>query len=217
MLSRKAQAGSQSHRLATAIEEQALRAGKIVWRMRQFARHHALQLQAVAMRELVDECLQWLRLDSRAAGVKLLVSLPAALPLVSADRIQIQQVLLNLLRNALQAMEASARKSLVVRARVDKARQELVLDVADRGCGLPQQVALDIYQPFFTTRSDGLGLGLPISQSIIQRHGGRLWSSARARGGTVFSFSLPLATSAQPQHPEASSHGTADIRPRGGD
>lgn len=199
VLQRKTDGVAEWQALVSKIEEQALRAGHIVWRMRQFARHQDLDLQPLALAQMMEECVQWLRLDSRAAGVRFMTWLPQGLPPVLADRIQIQQVLLNLLRNAVQAMEHSPRKTLVLRARLDVARTELVVDVADRGCGLPQPVALDVFKPFYTTRPDGLGLGLAISQSIVQRHHGRLWSSARAHGGTVFSFSLPLAGGALPE------------------
>lgn len=85
----------------------------------------------------------------------------------------------------------SGKRVVQVRVRQDIPRREVVIEVADRGCGLPSQVAFDVFKPFFTTKTDGLGLGLSISQSILARHNGRLWSKERDGGGTIFSFSIP--------------------------
>lgn len=178
--------------IANRVEEQALRAGQIVWRMRQFGRHQNLALVAVDAPALVNESLEWIRLDSGSSGVEFATRFPPFIPPILADRIQIQQVLLNLLRNAVQSMhENEGKRQVVVRLREDRSRREVVIEVADRGCGLPSQVAFDVFKPFFTTKADGLGLGLSISQSILSRHNGRLWSSARVGGGTLFSFSIP--------------------------
>lgn len=178
--------------IAQRVEEQALRAGQIVWRMRQFGRHQNMALSAVDVKNLIEESLDWIKLDTGSFGVELSTRYPVFTPAIWADRIQIQQVLLNLLRNAVQSMHDNSGKRVVqVRVRHDEPRREVVIEVADRGCGLPSQVAFDVFKPFFTTKTDGLGLGLSISQSILARHNGRLWSKEREGGGTIFSFSIP--------------------------
>jgi two-component system sensor kinase FixL len=194
---------------AARVEEQALRAGNIVWRMREFSRNKDLALAPVDVDALIKESLEWIQLDSQVSGIQFSAAIPDGIPPIMADRIQIQQVLLNVLRNAVQSMAGSgnsgrAERSVAVRVREDTGRGEVVIEVADRGCGLPSQVAFDVFKPFFTTKAEGLGLGLSISQSIVTRHGGRLWSSARTNGGTVFSFSVPqqkIGGEASPEHP----------------
>lgn len=178
--------------IAQRVEEQALRAGQIIWRMRQFGRHQNMALGAIAVKPLIEESLDWIKLDTGSYGVEFSTRYPEPTPDIWADRIQIQQVLLNLLRNAVQSMHDNSGKRVVqVRVRQDIPRREVVIEVADRGCGLPSQVAFDVFKPFFTTKTDGLGLGLSISQSILARHNGRLWSKERDGGGTIFSFSIP--------------------------
>ncbi len=200
---------------ATRVEEQALRAGNIVWRMRDFARNKDLALAPVEVASLIEESLEWIKLDSQVSGIQFSAAIPRDIPPIMADRIQIQQVLLNLLRNAVQSMAGSsgrAERTVAVRVREELARHEVVIEVADRGCGLPSQVAFDVFKPFFTTKAEGLGLGLSISQSIVTRHGGRLWSSARTNGGTVFSFSVPQQKIDEHGSPEHSAITEAGIR-----
>ncbi|MFC5300787.1 PAS domain-containing protein [Azospira restricta] len=191
VLVRKAADHPELRELAVRIENETLRAGQVVWRMRQFSRHGQLDPVALDLRALIDESLEWVRLDNRVQGIGFEVELPEVPLPVRVDRVLIEQALLNLLRNSIQSMADSEHpRSILVRARIDGA--QVVVDVADRGCGLPSQVACDVFQPFFTTKPDGLGLGLSITQSIVARHGGRLWSAAREGGGTVFSFSVPV-------------------------
>lgn len=176
------------------IEEQALRAGQIVWRMRDFAKRRGTQRQPVALVMLVADVFEWLSWNRRMHEVEFVSRISADLPAVSVDRLQIEQVLLNLIHNGIQAMEEVPGKRIIeLGATVFAARSEIVISVADQGCGLPSQVALDIFTPFVTSKPDGLGLGLSISRSIVSQHGGRLWSAPREGGGSVFSFSLPLS------------------------
>lgn len=176
------------------IEKQALRAGQIVWRMRDFAKQRNTERQTVRVDALVADVFEWLSWDRRANGVEFSSTIPADLPTLQIDRVQIEQVLLNLIWNGIQAMaDLPARATIKLDATLDAARNELIITVADRGCGLPDQIALDIFAPFATNKPDGLGLGLSISRSIIEQHHGRLWSAPRAGGGSIFSFSLPVA------------------------
>ena len=181
------------------IEQQALRAGQIVWRMRDFAKLRNTERQALQMDKLVADVFEWLSWDRRSKGIELSSTIPADFPALQIDRVQIEQVLLNLIWNGIQAMaDLPAMATIKLGATLDAARKEAIISVADHGCGLPDQIALDIFAPFATNKPDGLGLGLSISRSIIEQHHGRLWSAPRAGGGSIFSFSLPLAEAPLP-------------------
>lgn len=181
------------------IEKQALRVGQIVWRMRGFAKLRNTERQAVRLDALMADVIEWLSWDSRSNDVEFVLSIAADLPALKIDRIQIEQVLLNLIWNGIQAMaDLPTRATITLGATLDATRNEVIITVADRGCGLPDQIALDIFAPFATNKPDGLGLGLSISSSIIEQHHGRIWSAPRAGGGSIFSFSLPLAAAPLP-------------------
>ena len=108
-----------------------------------------------------------------------------------ADRVQVQQVLLNLLRNAMEAMEASPVRELTLgTARWDSM---VAVSVADTGSGIPPAIAAQLFQPFVTTKSDGMGIGLSVCRAIVEAHGGRLWVEPNPGGGSVFRFTLPVA------------------------
>jgi C4-dicarboxylate-specific signal transduction histidine kinase len=118
---------------------------------------------------------------------------------VRADALQVQQVLLNLVGNAMDAINASPgpeARTLAISARAEPAGVEIAIQ--DSGPGLAPDVHDQLLHPFFTTKPDGLGLGLPISQSIIEAHGGRLWATPNARHGVTFHFTLPIASAAAP-------------------
>jgi C4-dicarboxylate-specific signal transduction histidine kinase len=126
-------------------------------------------------------------------GVLLEYQLTEALPLVVADRVQLQQVLLNLIMNAMEAMTATTDQARVVgvESRIDQCGSVLVA-VRDSGSGLGSETDR-VFVPFFTTKANGMGMGLPISRSLIEAHGGRLWAAPNTPQGAVFSFTLPVA------------------------
>ena len=115
------------------------------------------------------------------------------LPSINGDIVQLQQVLLNLMMNAIEAMagEKSARRELHVSSERDG--EQVLVTVRDTGNGLDPSASEAIFEAFFTTKSHGLGMGLAISRSIVETHGGRLWAAANERGGTIFRFTVPLA------------------------
>ena len=115
--------------------------------------------------------------------------------MVIADRVQIQQVLINLMRNAMEAMRESPRKELVVRTR-PTADERMLVEVEDTGPGIAEDIAPQLFRPFVTTKPSGMGIGLSISRRIIQSHGGDLTVATNAVGGATFSFTLPLMTEA---------------------
>lgn len=188
------------------IEEQALRAGTIVWRMRDFAKLRTTQRQKIALSGLIVDIFDWLAWDRRAQDCELISHIPIDLPDVFADRVQIEQVLMNLIGNGIEAMVDMPEKHVIeVAASLNVAKNEITVSVADRGCGLPEHVLAESFSPFVSSKPDGLGLGLSISRSIVSLHGGQLWAEARAGGGSIFYFSLPLDDKASTSEPEAPS------------
>jgi two-component system sensor histidine kinase DctS len=117
---------------------------------------------------------------------------PPHLPKLLADPVLLGQVLINLMRNGIDAMAATPpeRRQLIVEAQLLEDQVEVC--IADRGCGIPPEVAEKLFSPFFTTKTEGMGMGLNICRSVIEFHGGRLWFEPGAEGGTVFIFTLPL-------------------------
>jgi len=175
------------------IAAQARRAGEIVWRMRDFVRAEDAQFKPQDLNAVIREIAPMGELQARGPGVTIQYKLDAGLPPVRADRVQVEQVLLNLVKNGIESMEGAAHgKQLVVRTRRLN-QDEIETAVADEGCGLPERMKPDAFPPFFTTKQGGLGLGLSISHSIVEAHGGRLWCSPNAGCGTTFYFTLPVS------------------------
>lgn len=195
-------------RLRMALEKtahQAERAGEIIRRLRTFLGKGDSQPAAVSLPRLIDDVLELVRPTARQSGVRLHLDLPDSLPPVFADRIQIEQVLLNLIRNGLEAVNSQPPGSRTVTlsaARLDPTT--LRISVHDNGPGLAEDVQDRLFQPFTSTKTTGMGLGLSISRSIIEAHGGKLWCQNLdpeapslpflPSGGTLFHFTLPVAT-----------------------
>ncbi|CBL45496.1 Two-component sensory protein [gamma proteobacterium HdN1] len=179
---------------ARKIEDQAIRAGEILWQMRKVARPSTEGVRLQPLRALIEEMLDWLQFDGNSAGCRVLIRISQDLPPVWVDRIQIQQVLSNLIRNAAKAIMvakiAPRLRTILVTARVAE-NGWLWVQVANRGAELPERLKQNRFDAFFTTYEDGLGLGLSICNTILQRHGGKLLVRERRGGGAVFSFSLP--------------------------
>lgn len=186
--------------ITTALEQiaqQALRAGEVIRRLRAFAKYHDAKLEPVGANRLLAELVELAQTDTHHHNVRLLVEAAAESPIVSADAVQIQQVLLNLVRNAIDAMQTIPEplREIVLRTRVAE-RGEIEFMVADRGTGLPPELSSEVFTAFFSTKPLGTGLGLSISQSIIKVHGGRLWCTDNPGGGARFFFSLPSTDAA---------------------
>lgn len=169
--------------------EQSLRAGQIIRRLRDFVARGESERQVESIKKLVEEAAALALVGARDQGVRVLFRLDPAADLVMADKVQIQQVMLNLMRNAIEAMEGSERRELVVSVSPTAERMILV-SVADTGSGISEDVRLNLFQPFVTSKRHGMGVGLSISRTIIESHGGRIWADANAGGGTVFKFTL---------------------------
>ncbi len=174
---------------------QALRAGQIVARLREFVMKGEAEKRAENIHELVRGAGTLALVGAKGRGVAVSIRVAPALPPVFVNRVQIQQVLINLIRNAVEAMsEEGGRGGTTYRELVISVMQsspEVVeVSVADTGPGLAPEVASRLFQPFVTTKPDGMGVGLSTSQSIVQAHGGQLWAEARPGSGTVFRFTL---------------------------
>lgn len=177
------------------IAAQSARTNTIIQHVRHFARQSKPQYLTVRIEELFDDIADFLHLEVRRHHVYLHRTIAPDLPPVLADPLQLQQVILNLIHNAVEAMSASeGQRTITVFARPDK---ELVeIGVKDTGPGVAPDVFNQLLHPFFTTKPDGLGLGLSISQSIVEAHGGRLWATSNQGPGVTFHFTLPTASRA---------------------
>jgi PAS domain S-box-containing protein len=169
--------------------EQALRGGQIIQRLGDFVTRGETEKQIETLPTLIEEASALALAGSGALGIRVSFRFDARASTIIADRIQIQQVLINLIRNAAEAMGGMERRELVLTTKfVDSEKVEVA--VADRGPGLPKEMTGELFRPFVSTKRDGMGLGLLICRSIVEAHGGRLWSEPNPGGGTIFHFSL---------------------------
>lgn len=174
------------------ITEQTGRAGDIIRRLRDFVAKRELDRQIQDLNEVVEESIALGLVGAVRGNVLLKKKLNSEIAAVFIDRIQIQQVLINLLRNAVEAMTESPKRQLLVATHCD-GPESVRVSVADTGAGLPAQIEANLFQPFLTTKEHGLGIGLSICRSIVEAHGGRLWMEPNPGGGTIFQFRLPVA------------------------
>jgi PAS domain S-box-containing protein len=179
----------------TRIAAEAERAGEVVRKMRSFVRGDEGQLAAVDANFLVAEVLRLAAPEARQSGVELAAIPGEGLAPVLADSIQIQQVLLNLVRNAVEAIGGAETAERTVRVTTRAGEPGFVeVIVADTGPGLTAEALERVFEPFYTTKPDGIGIGLALSRSIVEAHGGRLWAAAAPGGGAAFHLRLPAAT-----------------------
>ncbi|MFW8565904.1 PAS domain S-box protein [Orrella sp. 11846] len=183
---------ADSERLLEALEkaaQQAQRAGKIISRIREFVKRNEPRRQRVDLHEIIDNAIGLADIDARKRSIQVELIVPEQLPPVLADPILIEQVLLNLVKNGLEAMEASQGQEL----KVIVSHQSNLVEIAviDQGHGVEDPDRL--FEPFFSTKSEGLGMGLNICRTIIESHHGQLWAAKNPEGGTIFRFTLPCA------------------------
>jgi two-component system sensor kinase FixL len=172
--------------------EQALRAGQIIRRLRDFVARGESEKRVERLSKMIEEAGALGLAGAREQNVQLRFTLDPKADLVLADRVQIQQVLVNLFRNALEAMAVSPQRELVV-TNTPLGDDMVKVEVADTGSGFQDDVIPNLFQTFFTTKETGMGVGLSISRSIIEAHGGRMWAESNAAGGATFHFTLPAA------------------------
>jgi two-component system sensor kinase FixL len=193
-------AGEQTGLLRDAIgraADQALRAGQIIRRLRQFVAGGEGERQCEDLSKLIEEASALAMVGVREAGIHVGFDLDANATVVWADKIQVQQVLLNLIRNAIDAMnEVMHRELTISTCMLPDGMVEIY--IADTGIGIAPEVATQLFQPFVTTKPNGMGVGLSISRTIVEAHGGRIWATANPVGGTIFHLTLKTLDVEQP-------------------
>lgn len=172
---------------------QSTRAGDVVTRMRSMVQRHELDPKPIRIDQAVRECVGMVKLDCDLRDIRIELPPTGPLPVVVVDEIHVQQVVLNLLRNAMEAIElappAGAREiSIAIQA---GEHDEVRVDISDRGVGIHEGDLERVFESFYSTKSSGLGVGLAICRKLIEAHGGKLWASHNPGGGAVFSFTLP--------------------------
>jgi two-component system sensor kinase FixL len=169
--------------------EQSLRAGQIIRRLRDFVARGETEQRIESLKRLLEEASALALVGAKDRGVRVTYALDPGLDAVLADKVQVQQVVLNLVRNAVEAMEQSDRRELTIGTERG-ADGMAVIRVSDTGTGIAPEIADQLFQPFMTTKSQGLGVGLSISRTIVESHGGRIWVEPNPGGGTIFRFTL---------------------------
>ena len=178
------------------IVQAATQASEIVQRIRGLFHKRTSMAEALDVNGLIQETISIVAREAQRKNVDLRTELDAGLPSVSVDRIQLQQVILNLIINGIEAMAGldTEPKSLLIRSGLPNQR-ELLVSVADTGPGIDPGHASRLFAAFFTTKPQGIGMGLRISRSIIEAHGGRLWAEKNEPHGAVFHLTLPIKSS----------------------
>lgn len=174
---------------------QAQRAGQIIRRLRSFVEKGAVERAPEALNKVVEEAAALASTGARVDGIRVVLELDPDLPPVPMDKVQVQQVVVNLVRNAVEVLRQAERRTLTIRTTPDKNGGQEVA-VIDTGPGIDPGIADRLFTPFATTKADGMGIGLSISQSIVEAHGGRIWAEANPDGGAVFRFILPASRTA---------------------
>lgn len=177
--------------LMTKSVEQANRAGEIIRRLRTFVARGETQKSMDELSDVVNEACALALIGTRSEGVETTLSLTHDLPPTMMDRIQIQQIVVNLIRNSLDAMDNQEQRAIVIKTEIGE-DNTLEVSVADNGPGLDAEIAEKLFQPFNSSKADGMGIGLSISRTIIEQHGGTIRATPNEGGGVIFSFTLPM-------------------------
>jgi PAS domain S-box-containing protein len=187
------------------------RAGEVIRRLRLFLKKHEVQQHAVNINQVVDDVLQLIRSDFVNHKVTVDTELARNLPDITGDPVQLQQVLLNLLVNACDAMcDCSvAERRLLIRTGVENGSSAVIVSVTDRGNSIQEEKMEEIFEPFFTTKTKGMGLGLSVCRTIIAAHRGKLWATNNPDRGATFHFSLPIAATNKETATSNTTHATS--------
>ena len=169
--------------------EQTVRSGEIISRLRGFVNSNNAERRPENLGQLVEEACALALVGAKERGITAHIVLDPAVFAISVDRLQIQQVLLNLIRNALDAMEGCKLRELTVETSVGP--EGVRVSVADTGKGIPPEIQARLFQPFVTTKAENVGIGLSVCRAIVEAHGGRLWLEENPRGGSIFRLTLP--------------------------
>jgi len=170
----------------------ATRASNVISRIRSLITKAATERDQVQLNEIIEEVMALVNFQASTNNISLMLELTPSLPMVFADRIQLQQVILNVTMNGFEAMSGvtDRPKQLLIRSQMQDS-SHVTVSIQDSGVGVDADVLARLFEPFFTTRSEGIGMGLAISLSIIESHGGRLWAESTVNQGSVFRFTLP--------------------------
>jgi two-component system sensor kinase FixL len=171
--------------------DQAMRAGHIIRRLRDFVARGESERRVESITKLVEEASALALVGVKDLGIRVQFQFNPEIDLVIADRVQVQQVVLNLIRNAMDAMETSQTRDLVV-AIAPAESGHVRISVTDSGSGISPEIAEQLFQPFITTKRHGMGVGLSISRAIVEAHNGRIWAEPNPTGGTIFHFTLAV-------------------------
>jgi two-component system sensor kinase FixL len=178
--------------ICAKIDDQARRAGQVIGNLRKFVRKQEIETQSLDVNRVIADVLSLIEADAHSEGIPLHVRSGDALPRVRADAVQLQQVLLNLTRNSVDAMRGGLAKERGIIIATERGEHDAVrITVTDHGHGVSPQLGEHIFHPFVTTKSDGLGVGLAISRTIVQSCDGNLSYSDNPRGGSIFTIELP--------------------------
>jgi C4-dicarboxylate-specific signal transduction histidine kinase len=185
----------EARQSAERIIQDGTRAGKVLGHIRSLFKKEAPVRDWLNMNDVIEELTMFLRGEALNHRVLLRTDLAADLPSVRGDRVQLQQVVLNLIMNGIEATRGKADrgKEIWIRTR-SEGTAGIRIVVEDSGVGLGPEIAEKIFQPFFTTKDQGIGMGLSISRSIVESHAGRLWADPRPSGGAVFQFTVPVGS-----------------------
>jgi two-component system sensor kinase FixL len=173
--------------------EQALRAGQVIRRLRDFVARGESERRIESIGKIAEEASTLALVGAKDQGVRTRFQIARGRDFVLADKVQVQQVLLNLIRNAIEAMQQSEVRNLTISA-ANEDNGLIRVSVADTGPGIPPEVAKQLFQPFVTTKREGMGVGLSICRTIVEAHGGQIWAEPNPEGGTIFHFTLRSVT-----------------------
>jgi signal transduction histidine kinase len=187
---------AEAQAAASRVVKDVARASEIIGRVRSLFKKDSLQHEEVDMNELIQEMIALLRGEASRHSISIQSDISLDLPPIRGDRVQLQQVFMNLMLNGVEAMkDMNIPGKLTVRSQQDGSDQ-LLISVMDTGVGVPPEKMEQIFNAFFTSKPQGTGMGLPISRSIIESHGGRLWAVSNPGSGTTFQFTIPIQRTA---------------------
>ena len=176
--------------ILTKTADQAMRAGEIIRHLRNFIQRHEPEREPLDINKVIDETTALAFIGMREKNIEIEYERGTEIPPVTIDKIQIQQVIINLIRNGLDAMDGMKRRKLTLTTKIEA--DEVRISIADTGCGVSPEITDRLFMPFVTTKSEGLGVGLSISRTIVEDHGGTLWFEGNTDSGTTFHLTLPI-------------------------
>jgi two-component system sensor kinase FixL len=179
--------------------QQALRAGQIIRRLREFVARGEAEPKIESVVKLIEDASALALVGAKETGARVMFHFDPSVELVLADKVQIQQVLLNLIRNAVEAMQESARRDLTISSQRQNS-ESVIITVADTGSGIAAEIRDQLFQPFVTTKRHGMGVGLSISRTIMESHGERLWVEPNPQGGSIFKLTLKTVAPEEIDH-----------------